>query len=94
MGAVGKIEQLQGRESEWHPLAELTAAGKRAAACRRWPRCRSWAGARKRSAPGDVLGALTGGPGLHARAGRQDRRQRVLDLRGGGSRVGQEAAGS
>jgi hypothetical protein len=24
MGFVGKIEQLQGRESDWRPLAELT----------------------------------------------------------------------
>ncbi|MFL6693919.1 MAG: ATP-dependent RNA helicase DbpA, partial [Ramlibacter sp.] len=26
MGSVGRIEQLQGRESAWHPLAELTPA--------------------------------------------------------------------
>jgi len=26
MGSVGKIEQLQGRESDWHPLAELVPA--------------------------------------------------------------------
>ena len=24
MGRVGRIEQMQGGESEWHPLAELT----------------------------------------------------------------------
>jgi ATP-independent RNA helicase DbpA len=27
MGSVGKIEQLQGRESRWYPLAELTPTG-------------------------------------------------------------------
>eukprot|EP01031_Cornospumella_fuschlensis_P053465 gene53465-65307_t len=28
MGSVGKIEQLQGRESKWHPLSELVPTGK------------------------------------------------------------------
>jgi ATP-independent RNA helicase DbpA len=50
MGSVGKIELLQGRESQWHPLAELTPTGS-GPLRRPWPRCRSWAGARKKSAP-------------------------------------------
>jgi ATP-dependent RNA helicase DbpA len=36
MGSVGKIEQLQNRESEWHGLAELKAHRHRARWCRRW----------------------------------------------------------
>ena len=63
MGSVGKIEQLQGRESEWHTLDELKAAGKgplRAAhghaADPRRPQGKDPAG--------DVLGALTGDLGF------------------------------
>jgi ATP-dependent RNA helicase DbpA len=58
MGYVGKIEQLQGRESDWHPLSELTPASKE-------PLVPAMAtvhiqgGRKEKIRPGDVLGALT-----------------------------------
>ncbi len=65
MGSIGKIEQLQGVESDWHKLAELTpAAGGKLAA----PMITlQIAGGRKEKIrPGDVLGALTGEAGFAA----------------------------
>jgi ATP-independent RNA helicase DbpA len=58
MGAVGRIEQLQGRESVWHALAELTSA----ASGRLLPAMATihiQAGRKEKIRPGDVLGALT-----------------------------------
>jgi len=58
MGAVGRIEQLQGRESQWHPLAELTPA----TGARLLPPMETihiQAGRKEKIRPGDVLGALT-----------------------------------
>ena len=58
MGAVGRIEQLQGRESVWHPLAELTPAP----GGRLLPPMATvhiQAGRKDKIRPGDVLGALT-----------------------------------
>ncbi len=58
MGAVGRIEQLQGRESAWHDLAELTPA----ASGRLLPAMATihlQAGRKDKIRPGDVLGALT-----------------------------------
>jgi ATP-dependent RNA helicase DbpA len=58
MGYVGKIEQLQGRESDWHPLSALTPASKE-------PLVPAMAtihiqgGRKEKIRPGDVLGALT-----------------------------------
>ncbi len=58
MGHVGKIEQLQGRESDWHPLSELTPASSE-------PLVPPMAtlhiqgGRKEKIRPGDVLGALT-----------------------------------
>jgi ATP-independent RNA helicase DbpA len=58
MGAVGRIEQLQGSPSQWHPLAELTPTGK-------GPLQPAMAtihiqgGRKEKIRPGDVLGALT-----------------------------------
>ena len=58
MGYVGKIEQLQGRESDWHPLNELTPASNQ-------PLVPAMAtihiqgGRKEKIRPGDVLGALT-----------------------------------
>ncbi len=58
MGYVGKIEQLQGRESEWHKLDELKATSKE-------PLLPPMAtlhiqgGRKEKIRPGDVLGALT-----------------------------------
>jgi ATP-dependent RNA helicase DbpA len=58
MGSVGKIEQLQGRESQWHPLSELTPTSDQ-------PLVPPMAtlhiqgGRKEKIRPGDVLGALT-----------------------------------
>ncbi|VTU40170.1 ATP-dependent RNA helicase DbpA [Variovorax sp. PBL-E5] len=63
MGSVGKIEQLQGRESEWHPLAELTAD---AQGPLRPPMAtlQIVGGRKEKIRAGDVLGALTGEAGF------------------------------
>jgi ATP-dependent RNA helicase DbpA len=58
MGAVGRIEQLQGRETAWHPLAELTPApGGRLLPAMATVHIQ--AGRKDKIRPGDVLGALT-----------------------------------
>jgi ATP-independent RNA helicase DbpA len=58
MGAVGRIEQLQGRASEWHNLAELTPApgGHLLPAM---ATVHIQGGRKEKIRPGDVLGALT-----------------------------------
>ena len=58
MGSVGKIELLQGRESEWHQLAELkpTGQGKLAPPM---VTLHIQGGRKEKIRPGDVLGALT-----------------------------------
>ncbi|RYX96420.1 MAG: ATP-dependent RNA helicase DbpA [Comamonadaceae bacterium] len=63
MGHVGKIEQLQGRESEWHKLDELTPA---AGGPLRAPMLTLYitGGRKEKIRPGDVLGALTGEAGF------------------------------
>jgi ATP-independent RNA helicase DbpA len=58
MGAVGRIEQLQGRESEWHPLAELTPASG-GALVPPMVTLHIQGGRKEKIRPGDVLGALT-----------------------------------
>ncbi|WP_444814970.1 ATP-dependent RNA helicase DbpA [Variovorax brevis] len=63
MGSVGKIEQLQGRESEWHPLAELTPSG----GGKLQPPMATLqivGGRKEKIRAGDVLGALTGDAGF------------------------------
>jgi ATP-independent RNA helicase DbpA len=58
MGAVGRIEQLQGRPSTWHALTELTPAP----GGRLLPEMATvhiQAGRKEKIRPGDVLGALT-----------------------------------
>jgi ATP-independent RNA helicase DbpA len=63
MGSVGKIEQLQGRESEWHPLAELSSA--QAEPLQPAMATLQIVGGRKEKIrAGDVLGALTGEAGF------------------------------
>lgn len=59
MGYVGKIEVLQGRESEWHPLSELTPAegGKLQPPM---ATLQIVGGRKEKIRAGDVLGALTG----------------------------------
>ncbi len=58
MGAVGRIEQLQGRPSVWHALTELTpASGGRLLPAMATVHIQ--AGRKEKIRPGDVLGALT-----------------------------------
>ena len=58
MGAVGLVEQLQGRPSAWHPLAELTPAGGPPLAPP-MATLHIQGGRKEKIRPGDVLGALT-----------------------------------
>jgi len=63
MGSVGKIEQVQGVETEWHPLSELTPApGGRLQAP--MVTLHIMGGRKEKIRPGDVLGALTGDAGF------------------------------
>ena len=65
MGRVGKIEQLQGRASEWHPLAELAAASDAEGPLQPPMATLQITGGRKdKIRAGDVLGALTGEAGF------------------------------
>ncbi len=59
MGSVGKIEQLQGRESEWHTLGELTP-GSGAPLRAAMATLQIVGGRKEKIRAGDVLGALTG----------------------------------
>ena len=63
MGFVGKIEQMQGRESEWHKLAELTPTSTEPL---RPPMAtlQIVGGRKEKIRAGDVLGALTGEAGF------------------------------
>lgn len=63
MGFVGKIELMQGRESEWHKLAELTPASSEPL---RPPMAtlQIVGGRKEKIRAGDVLGALTGEAGF------------------------------
>ncbi len=58
MGSVGKIEQLQGRESAWHPLSELVPTGK-GPLVPPMVTLHIQGGRKEKIRPGDVLGALT-----------------------------------
>ena len=58
MGAVGRIEQLQGRPSTWHPLAELKPAGG-GPLLPPMVTLHIQGGRKEKIRPGDVLGALT-----------------------------------
>ncbi|MBA4264285.1 MAG: ATP-dependent RNA helicase DbpA [Comamonadaceae bacterium] len=58
MGSVGKIEQLQGRESNWHPLSELTPASNEPLVPP-MVTLHIQGGRKEKIRPGDVLGALT-----------------------------------
>ena len=65
MGRVGRIEVLQGRESEWHPLDSLVPTG---SGVLRAPMVtlQILGGRKEKIRAGDVLGALTGEGGLAA----------------------------
>ena len=58
MGAVGRIELLQGRETQWHPLSELTKA-LGGALVPPMATLHIQGGRKEKIRPGDVLGALT-----------------------------------
>ena len=63
MGSVGKIEQVQGTETGWHALSELTpASGGRLQAP--MVTLHIMGGRKEKIRPGDVLGALTGEAGF------------------------------
>ena len=55
---VGRIEQLQGRESDWHPVSELTPASKEPLQPP-MATLHIQGGRKEKIRPGDVLGALT-----------------------------------
>ena len=63
MGRVGRIDQMQGSESVWHKLAELTPASREPL---RPPMVtlQILGGRKEKIRPGDVLGALTKDQGL------------------------------
>ncbi len=63
MPYVAKIDQLQGRESEWHPLSELTPSGA-APLVPPMVTLQILGGRKEKIRPGDVLGALTGDAGF------------------------------
>jgi ATP-independent RNA helicase DbpA len=58
MGSVGKIEHLQGRESQWHPLSELQPTSKDPLVPP-MVTLHIQGGRKEKIRPGDVLGALT-----------------------------------
>ena len=58
MGSVGKIELLQGRESQWHQLDELEPTGK-GKLVPQMVTLHIQGGRKEKIRPGDVLGALT-----------------------------------
>ncbi|MBI3100183.1 MAG: ATP-dependent RNA helicase DbpA [Burkholderiales bacterium] len=63
MGSVGKIEQLQRRESRWYPLAELTPTGS-GPLLPPMATLQIIGGRKEKIRAGDVLGALTGEMGF------------------------------
>ncbi|WP_295854832.1 ATP-dependent RNA helicase DbpA [uncultured Xylophilus sp.] len=63
MGAVGRIEQLQGRPSDWHPLDELTPAGG-PPLVPPMATLQIAGGRKEKIRAGDLLGALTGDCGF------------------------------
>jgi len=63
MGRVGSIEEAQGRDVEWHPLAELKAASDEPL-LPPMETLQILGGRKEKIRPGDVLGALTGDAGF------------------------------
>ena len=63
MGRVGKIDAMQGRESEWHPLSELTPA-QTGPLTPPMVTLQILGGRKEKIRAGDVLGALTKDAGL------------------------------
>jgi ATP-independent RNA helicase DbpA len=63
MGRVGNIELLQGRESEWHKLSELTPTSNEPLLAP-MVTIQLLGGRKEKLRPGDLLGALTGEAGF------------------------------
>ena len=59
MGSVGRIDAMQGVESQWHPLSELTEADPAPALQPPMVTLQILGGRKEKIRPGDVLGALT-----------------------------------
>ena len=70
MGRVGRIDEMQGNESVWHPLAELQAPDGASREPLRPPMVtlQILGGRKEKIRPGDVLGALTKDLGFDAAA--------------------------
>jgi ATP-independent RNA helicase DbpA len=64
MGSVGRIEAMQGAESVWHPLSELTEPVKAEPLLPPMVTLQILGGRKEKIRPGDVLGALTKDLGL------------------------------
>ncbi len=59
MGRVGRIDEMQGSASEWHPLSELTAPAGAEPLRPPMVTLQILGGRKEKIRPGDVLGALT-----------------------------------
>ena len=59
MGSVGRIDAMQGRDSEWHPLSELTVPANAEPLRPPMVTLQILGGRKEKIRPGDVLGALT-----------------------------------
>ncbi|MET0334164.1 MAG: helicase-related protein, partial [Rhizobacter sp.] len=59
MGRVGRIDEMQGSTSEWHPLSELTPAANAGPLLPPMVTLQILGGRKEKIRPGDVLGALT-----------------------------------
>jgi ATP-dependent RNA helicase DbpA len=66
MGRVGRIDEMQGSESVWHPLSELQAAEHAEPLRPPMVTLQILGGRKEKIRPGDVLGALTKDLGLPA----------------------------
>lgn len=66
MGRVGRIDEMQGRESVWHRLSELTAAADAEPLHPPMVTLQILGGRKEKIRPGDVLGALTKDLGFEA----------------------------
>jgi ATP-independent RNA helicase DbpA len=66
MGRVGRIEQMQGSASVWHPLSELTAPAGAEPLHPPMVTLQILGGRKEKIRPGDVLGALTKDLGFDA----------------------------
>ena len=66
MGRVGRIDEMQGRASEWHPLSELTVPAGAEPLLPPMVTLQILGGRKEKIRPGDVLGALTKDMGFAA----------------------------